>query len=289
MASGDDAGSVILRETNSWTEIARFTAGSKGAVLSLAFSPDGKRVLCGREDHEVNVWSIEQRRVVLAIRGRVGWQVRARFSPDGSTIAVAGPDLTSKPSFMLVDSQHGTVRETLNWSYKNGDVSVDDITFSHDGKHITVAAGSSVVLWNWDGLTANDMRRISTKDSVYRLQFSPDNRQLVVAGNEGSLCLMDIASLKKHWQRQLVGARFPSVAFDPKRPLLFLGATFDNESGRAWGKIRVLETEIGNEIRSRIAHDGYIRDLAIDPSGEFLATAGDDAVVRIWKVADVIR
>lgn len=43
--------------------------------------------------------------------------------------------------------------------------------------------------------------------------------------------------------------------------------------------------ESGEKVREVIAHDGWIRDLVLLPSGQQLATVGDDMLVKLWDAA----
>jgi WD40 repeat protein len=54
------------------------------------------------------------------------------------------------------------------------------------------------------------------------------------------------------------------------------------------GKLLWWETPLGspNSARTVAAHRGQIRSIACSPDGQFLATAGNDKLVRIWRTAD---
>jgi WD40 repeat protein len=64
-------------------------------VLSVAFSPDGKRLAWGSSDATVKVWD-ETSSEVHTLRGHTGWVNSVAFSLNGQKIASASADGTVK-------------------------------------------------------------------------------------------------------------------------------------------------------------------------------------------------
>jgi uncharacterized protein with WD repeat len=78
-------------------------SGHTDAVLSLAFSPDGKRLASASRDRSVKVWDLATRHTVQTLRGHAGPVNQVAFSPDGQRVVSASDD--------------GTVRV---WDLENG-------------------------------------------------------------------------------------------------------------------------------------------------------------------------
>ena len=60
--------------------------GHTGLLWSVAFSPDGKRIVTGSGDKTVKVWDAATGQEVLALRGHAEDVLSVAFSPDGKRI-----------------------------------------------------------------------------------------------------------------------------------------------------------------------------------------------------------
>jgi hypothetical protein len=67
--------------------LLRRMRGHQGHIVSLAFSPDGKRLISGSMDHTVRVWDWRSGEELLLLRNKNYAALCARFSPDGLILA----------------------------------------------------------------------------------------------------------------------------------------------------------------------------------------------------------
>jgi WD40 repeat protein len=65
--------------------------GHRLDVSSVAFSPDGKRLVTAGRDHDAILWDVATGKALRPLRGHFGSVADARFSPDGRWIVTAGP------------------------------------------------------------------------------------------------------------------------------------------------------------------------------------------------------
>jgi WD40 repeat protein len=70
--------------------------GHSSDVSSLAFSPDGRRLVSGSQDHTIKIWDAGARRELTTLYGHTSFVHCLAFSPDGKTLATGGKDRTAR-------------------------------------------------------------------------------------------------------------------------------------------------------------------------------------------------
>jgi eukaryotic-like serine/threonine-protein kinase len=110
--------------------LRKFQTPVPGQSLTVAFSPDGKRLVTGGEGHTVKVWDVPTGNDLQTLRGHTGFVYTVAFSPDGEGrwIASAGEDSTVK----VWDSRTGR----LVRSFRGHTALVMSLAFGPDGKRL---------------------------------------------------------------------------------------------------------------------------------------------------------
>jgi WD40 repeat protein/DNA-binding SARP family transcriptional activator len=229
-------------------------------LTAVRFSDDGRRLVTAGEDGVVRVFGARGGPPLAELRGHSGTVLAAAFVPGTDTVVSGGEDEMLRrwalPAVTMLQAP------------------VTGASFARDGRRV-VSGGQDGAVRVWDTASgAVAVHRVHPATSVAR--FSPDGRGVASAGVDGTARITDPAS----------GAS-RVVYRDAQAPLL--AVAFDRSGERvavAGGRPRiVVERPDGGGRVVMDGHEGTIRDVAFNPSGDQIASASDDGTARLWDAA----
>lgn len=190
LASGNTNGQAKL-----WTiqgaPLATLAHGGP-RVLSVAFTPDGSRVVTAGDDPAIKVWSVPDGKLLCTLKGHTKAVSEVAIAPDGQIVASGSDD-------HLVKVWHvGTCREMATLNLFTDEVW--GLAFSPDGSML-VAGGKEPTLGVWDMPTTKLRQSIPLGDAAkgtMAVVFAPGGESLVTTHGGGIVYQWSVAHGGKH-------------------------------------------------------------------------------------------
>ncbi len=258
-------------------ESSRFSNGYVGLlshkleVFSVAWSSNGKFVASSSNDNTIKVYDMGQAgKAILELKTNPfvdGSPVSVAFSPDSSKLAIGCG--RGRVAVMTLATKSFTLLRGLDRVAKS-------IRFSHDGRMVAVGSTTKAMVWD---LAAGTSFRLPTDAAVESIDFSPDDRALAGACDDGHVRVWELSTrlLRIDIENAHPGGAL-AVAFAPQGGFLYSGGE-DKD-------VAIYDLAL-NSIVKRIGHDDAVKTVAFSADGKYFASGSADKKLRIFTTGDL--
>lgn len=174
-------------------------------LTTIAFSPDGRFIATGHDDHAVRLWNSANGKLIRTLSGHDAEVCALAFNADGGKLASAGEDRL----VILWDVEAGEMARTLLGHTDR----IDAVAWSPDGERLA-SAGWDTSVRIWDPETGELLGMLNGQgECVHAIAFAPGGDVLISGDSDFVVRFWDYRNLKELAQLQRHQGVVRQIAF----------------------------------------------------------------------------
>ena len=269
------ASSALITNGEKFEDFNDFTIGQghDNAVISIAFSPDGRYIISSSLDKSIKVWDVQNSfSNIKTLKGHDNYVYSVAFSPDGRYIISGSRDKSIK----VWDVQNNFSNIKTLKGHSDG---ITSVAFSPDGRYIISGSNDkSIKVWDVQNSFSNIKTLKGHDDYVRLVAFSPDGRYIISGSYDKSIKVWDVKNSFSNIKTLKGHDDFvASVAFSPDGRYIISGSR--DKSIKVWD----VKNSFSN-TKTLKGHDDYVWSVAFSPNGKYIISGSFDSSIKVWDV-----
>ena len=240
--------------------------GHSKTVNSVAYSPDGTKIVSGSDDETIKIWDANKGEHLQTLRGHADYVNSVAYSPDGTKIISGSLDKTVK----IWDANIGQCLQTL----KGHSSYVFSVAYSPDGTKI-VSGSWDKTIKIWDANTGECLETlVGHSNDVLSLAFSPDGTKIISGSADKTVKIWD--AITGQCLQTLKGHSYGvwSVAYSPDGTKIISGSTDKT--------VKIWDANTGECLKTLEGHSESFNSVAFSPDGTKIISGSLDKTIKIW-------
>ena len=198
----------FLNERGFEFAVGMHSVSHEDIVLSLSWSPNGKKLASASWDKTVAIWDVATQTQVVGVKNPQGWVTAVAWSPRSDEVAFGGYDQAIHFYSGITGDKVKELTGHTDW--------VQSLSWSPDGKHLASSSyDRTVVIWD---LETDQMVRtlVGDENLVTVLEWSPCGRFLAGGSRSGTVRIWDVETgeILHTYPGRMLGLQ--SLAWSPK-------------------------------------------------------------------------
>lgn len=202
------------------------------------------------------------------------------------------PSYSTEPLPSIQEVNVLSLQETTITTYRGHAAPVNAVAWSPSDRHETTYYRSQIASASDDGTVqiwdAMSGRKVSTYRShsggVSAIAWSPDGKWIASAGRHGTIQVWAADTMRKVGTYTRHSDRVTALAWSPVRLSSFPENGFLLASASADNTIQIWDATTGHRLFIYRGHSHPVHAVAWSPDGRYIASAGEDMTMQVWKV-----
>jgi WD40 repeat protein len=230
-------------------------------VMTMALSPDSKKVASGSFDGAVKLWNVDTGKIIKTWTGHIEKVYFVSWSPDGGRVVSGSEDGT----FRVWDVEHG---KTILGPINTGENIVRAVCYSPDANMIATSGDRLKI---WDANSGESLKSFEVHSTC--LAWTSDGKTLISGRSK-----IDTAT----WTVLDYCDDIHTISVSPNDRIL--------TSTSYWGKkAQLWNLETNQPIGTPLHHPDYVVSATFSADGKFLVTRCGDDYIYTWDIFVIVK